>query len=136
MAARELTGEGHRASSDLNRVPARLEPQVHMDAVLSRGLRVTDDAELVEQFPHQPRDGTRVFEVGAGCGIEVDAELVRMRGVDASAGHTWKPRQPRFTAHATCARSAITSARDVVPLGVLTISVVSHSGALSGTRFW
>ena len=35
-----------------------------------------------------------------------------------------------------CARSAATSARDVVPFGVLTIVVSSQSGALSGTRFW
>src|SRR5918992_4964071 len=32
--------------------------------------------------------------------------------------------------------SARTSAREVVPFGVLTIVVCSHSGALSGTRFW
>ena len=57
-------------------------------------------------------------------------------GSAARYGHTWKPRQPRFTAHTTCARSATTSARDVVPFGVLTIVVSSHSGALSGTRFW
>ena len=35
-----------------------------------------------------------------------------------------------------CARSAATSARDVVPFGVLTIVVSSQSGASSGTRFW
>ncbi len=34
------------------------------------------------------------------------------------------------------ARSAATSARDVVPFGVLTMVVSSQSGALSGTRFW
>jgi hypothetical protein len=32
--------------------------------------------------------------------------------------------------------SASTSAREVVPFGVLTTVVCSHSGALSGTRFW
>ena len=41
-----------------------------------------------------------------------------------------------FTAHTTCARSASTKARDVVPLGVLTIVVSSQSGADFGTRFW
>ena len=30
----------------------------------------------------------------------------------------------------------MTSAFEVVPFGVLMISVVSQSGALSGTRFW
>ena len=32
--------------------------------------------------------------------------------------------------------SAMTSAREVVPLGVETIVVCSHSGADSGIRFW
>ena len=41
-----------------------------------------------------------------------------------------------MTAHATWARSAATSARDGVPLTVSTVVVSSHSGALSGTRFW
>ena len=55
---------------------------------------------------------------------------------DARFGHTWNPRQPRFTAQTTCARSAATSALDVVPFGVLTTEVSSHSGASLGTRFW
>ena len=41
-----------------------------------------------------------------------------------------------MTAQATCAASAATSARDGVPLTVSTVVVCSHSGALSGTRFW
>ena len=41
-----------------------------------------------------------------------------------------------LTAHSTWARSAITSARDGVPLIVSTVVVVSHSGAESGIRFW
>ena len=41
-----------------------------------------------------------------------------------------------FTAHSTWARSAVTRACDVVPLGVLTTLVSSQSGRTSGTRFW
>jgi hypothetical protein len=41
-----------------------------------------------------------------------------------------------FTAHSTWARSATTRAREVVPFGVDTIVVSTHSGRLSGTRFW
>ena len=41
-----------------------------------------------------------------------------------------------MTAQATCATSAITSARDGVPLTVCTVVVSSHAGAVSGTRFW
>ena len=54
----------------------------------------------------------------------------------AGDGHTWKPRQPRLTAHSTWARSAATRASEVVPLGVLTVAVCSQSGRLLGTRFW
>ena len=35
-----------------------------------------------------------------------------------------------------CAMSAATSASLVVPLGVETSMVVSHGGAVLGTRFW
>ena len=41
-----------------------------------------------------------------------------------------------LTAQMKWARSAITSARDSVPFGVLTIVVCSQSGAVSGIRFW
>ena len=44
--------------------------------------------------------------------------------------------QPRLTAQMTWARSAATSASEVVPFGVLTTAVCSHSGRTSGTRFW
>ena len=57
-------------------------------------------------------------------------------GSAARAGHTWKPRHPRLTAHTTWARSAATRACDVVPLGVVTTVVSSQSGRASGTRFW
>ena len=57
-------------------------------------------------------------------------------GFAARYGHGWNPRQPWLAAHSTWARSAITIARDVVPLGVDTIVVSSHSGAESGIRFW
>jgi hypothetical protein len=41
-----------------------------------------------------------------------------------------------FTAHRMWARSAATRALDVVPLGVDTTVVCSHSGAPAGMRFW
>ena len=57
-------------------------------------------------------------------------------GAEARYGQGWNPRQPRFAAQRTWAMSAITIAREVVPLGVETIVVCSHSGADSGMRFW
>ncbi len=53
----------------------------------------------------------------------------------ACEGQTWKPMQPRLTAQMTWARSAATSASEVVPFGVLTTAVCSQSGRTSGTRF-
>ena len=41
-----------------------------------------------------------------------------------------------LTAHRRWARSAMTRAREGVPLGVCTMVVCSHSGAPSGIRFW
>ena len=41
-----------------------------------------------------------------------------------------------LTAHTTWAMSWAISAFEVVPLGVLTTVVRSHSGAPFGTRFW
>ena len=67
-----------------------------------------------------------------GCGSRSMRSSSACSGSSARFGHTWKPRQPRFTAHAMCARSAATSARDVVPFGVLTIVVSSQSGASVG----
>ena len=43
---------------------------------------------------------------------------------------------PWLAAHSTWARSAITIARDSVPLTVATVVVCSQSGAESGIRFW
>ena len=50
-------------------------------------------------------------------------------GSSAWLGQTWNPRQPRLTAQITWARSAATRASEVVPFGVVTTVVVSHSGA-------
>ena len=71
-----------------------------------------------------------------GCGSRSSRSSSACSWSSARLGQTWKPRQARLTAHATCARSAATSARDGVPLTVCTVVVSSQSGALSGTRFW
>ncbi len=57
-------------------------------------------------------------------------------GAEVRYGQGWNPRHPWLAAHSTWAMSAITIARDVVPLGVDTMVVCSHSGADSGIRFW
>ena len=77
-----------------------------------------------------------LLEVDAGRRVEVDAQLVGVLGVGQRFGHTWNPRQPRFTPHSRWARSAATRASLVVPFGVDTTVVVSQSGADFGTRFW
>jgi hypothetical protein len=125
-AACELARYRHSRGADLDRRPPGLESDVDVDAAIARRLRPTLDAHLVEERSHLVCGSACLVEPDARLGIEVDPELV---GV-------WNPRHPRFTAQATCARSAATRARDVVPFGVLTTFVSSQSGASFGTRFW
>ena len=78
-----------------------------------------------------------VFEVDAGLRVEIDAQLVGVVGIVGAWSATRGSRDNRGSRPTRCARGRrSTSARDVVPFGVLTIVVSSHSGALSGTRFW
>ena len=113
------------------------EPDVDVQAAVAGRLRVPGDAELVEQRLQLGRGLADVREVGAGLRVEVDAQLVgvrrgRPRGTATRGSRGSRGSRPRRRGP----RSAATSARDVVPFGVLTIVVCSHSGASSGTRFW
>ena len=115
----------------------RLEAHVHVQAAVAGGLDVRADAELVEQRLHLGRRLLRHRERRCpGRGRGRCAARRSAAGRDARIGHEWKPRQPRLTAQTKWARSAMTSARDCVPFGVLTMVVCSQSGALSGIRFW
>ena len=71
-----------------------------------------------------------------GCGSRSRRSSSATSASSPTYGQTWNPRHARLTAQTTWARSARTSAREVVPFGVETIAVSSHSGAFSGTRFW
>ena len=51
-------------------------------------------------------------------------------------GQGWKSRHPLFAAQATCATSTGHSSVAFRPLGNVTVTVSSHGGRLSGTRFW
>ena len=106
-----------------------------MEPTIPRRLRVPGDAVLVEQGLQLRRRLPHVREVRTRLRIQVEPELVGVRGVGREVRHTWNPRQPWLTAQATCAGSEATSALEVVPFGVETIVVSSHSGADSGTRF-
>ena len=61
MPAFEFAGQGHGAGPDLEAVPARLEPDVDVDAAVPGRLRVPDHAQLVQQGPHagRPPPGSR-----------------------------------------------------------------------------
>ena len=102
IATRHLARERHCGRSHLVRIPPRLEPQVHVDAVLAGGLRVSDDAELVEQRAHQVRDRARPRS-RCRVWVEVDAQLVGVIGivgarrphVEAEAAEVHGPRDVR-----------------------------------------
>ena len=85
-AALQLAGQGDGGGAHLHRVPARLEPEVHVQAVVARRLRVAAQAELVEHVAAEQGDGAHLVEADAGRGVEVDAQLVGVGGVGGEVG--------------------------------------------------
>ena len=132
-----LAGDADRGLAGAVGVPARLDADVEVEAAVAGGLRERRDADLARgsAAPRPPPPGpSRSWCPATGRG-RCAARRCR-RGRLARYGHGWKPRQPWLAAHRTWARSAITMARDSVPLTVATVVVSSQSGALSGIRFW
>ncbi len=91
----ELTPERDRRVADVGERPARLDPDVDVDASAARGLREAGVAELVQQRARLGGDAHGVGEVRARLRVEVDAQLVRM--VDVVAAN--RPRVKRDRAH-------------------------------------
>ena len=81
-------------------------------------------------------DRADLLEAHLRRGVEVDAQLVGMLEIRRRTGQGFQSITPRLTPQARCAPSATTSSRAVRPLGKLTVALCSHSGALSGMRFW
>ena len=95
QAPLELAPEGDRGVADVGERPARLDPDVDVDAAASRGLREAGVAELVQQRARLGGDAHGVGEVRARLRVEVDAQLVGM--VDVVAAN--RPRMKRDRAH-------------------------------------
>ena len=91
----ELAPEGDRGVADVRERPARLDPDVDVDASASRGLREAGVAELVQEHARLGGDAHGVGEVGARLRVEVEAQLVGM--VDVVAAN--RPRMKRDRAH-------------------------------------
>jgi len=72
--------------ADLRERPARLDPDVYVDASASRGLRETDVAELPEQHARLRGDAHGVGEVRPRLWVQVDAQLVGVFQVAAAYG--------------------------------------------------
>ncbi len=68
VPALELAGQGHRAGTDLEAVPAGFEPDVDVEAPVPGRLGVADDAQLVEQRSarDRPPPGSRRMRYPAG----------------------------------------------------------------------
>jgi hypothetical protein len=105
-------------------------------ALAAAGLGEADEAELVEQRLQLERGLDHLLPAGAGHRVEVDPQLVGLLDVVAPGGPGWKSRQPLLAAHATWATSTGHSSVALRPLGKATVTVSSHGGRLSGTRFW
>jgi len=63
------------------RVPARLQADVDVQPVVTCRLRVTAQAQLVEEVPALQGGGADLLEADALGGIKVDPELVGVVGV-------------------------------------------------------
>ncbi len=120
--AGKLTGNGDGAAAQRRSSPnCGSRRDVHVDAAVARGLRVRGDTQSRSAMPSSRAASRASSNATPGCGSRSMRSSSAWSGSSACAGHTWKPRHPRFTAQMTCARSAITSASEVVPFGVLTI---------------
>ena len=72
-AALELARGRDRRGANLVGVPARLEPDVDVEAAVAGRLRVADQAELVEQAAQLDRRSAHLVEPDAGLRVEVEA---------------------------------------------------------------
>ena len=82
----QRTGEGDGGVADVDERPARLEPDVDMEATAARGLGKAGVAELGQQRSGLAGHGRRVGEVCPGLRVEVQAQLVGVVGVLAADG--------------------------------------------------
>ena len=72
----QLAGQRHRRGPHLVAVPPGLQPHVDVQPLAAAGLRVGDDAELVEQRLDLAGGLPELVEHDARRGVEVDAQLV------------------------------------------------------------
>ena len=84
----ELAAERDRRVAHVGERPARLDPDVDVDAAAAGGLREARVAELGEQRRAPGGDAHGVGEVGARLRVEVEPQLVGMVDVVARAPAT------------------------------------------------
>ena len=97
--ALELTGQRDRRGAHLVGVPPRFEAEIDVQALVAARLRMSDDADLVEQRLHLARAFSDHLEVDPRCRVEVDAQLVgvvevgglRRPHVEAEAAQVHRP---------------------------------------------
>ena len=128
---------GDRGRTHLVRVPAGLEPDVHVQAAAAGGLRVRHDPELVEQAPHLRRrlaDGVERDARAGGRGRcaarRCGSGRRRGRARGGSRGTRGSPPTARGRGRPPPGRSR--SSRS----GCSRRRSASQSGAPAGTRFW
>ena len=108
----QLPGDGHGGRPDLVGVPARLAAG---RTRAGRGCRSSSGTRRCRASVEQPvaaRARPRWMWVKStpGVGSRSIRSSSACPGSAARYGHTWKPRQPRLTAHSTWSMSAATSA--------------------------
>ncbi len=132
----DLARERERGAADFFEALVWLDAHVDVHAARAGGLGEAAQAVLVEHVAHAERNLAHLREGHAGAGVEVDAQLVGMVEVAAAHGPGVPVDHAEVDAPDEVRGVVGTSSRAWRPLGKVTVAVCSHSGALSGTRFW
>jgi len=112
MAALQLPRHRYGRRPHLDRVPPRLQAQVHVQASVAGGLDEADQPELFEQRPHVVGHCLGHGEGRAGLRVEIDAQFVGMLEVrradrprvEAEAAEVHGPQQMSEVSHDEGAR--------------------------------
>ena len=89
-AALDLAGEGMRSAADVGKAPPRLDPDVDVQAIATRGLGPAGHSEFAEYLVHDVSDPAHGGELAARHGVQVYAPFVGPLGVGFGIDPAWK----------------------------------------------
>ena len=132
----DVAGQRERRAPDLGECPARLDPDVDVDAARARCLRPADQADRLERLPGDQRDVADCDHGTPGTGSRSTRSSSGWSRSSARTGCGFRSMQPRLTTQARPAASSRTISSAVRPDGNDRVAMRTQSGRLSGARFW